>query len=86
MWLNSSMVLNKDLFCKLPFILRSEWPITWPISSLCFSVQNFKQLLAPPSRAPPPFPVGAHLILGLKSSKIVGNLVTGYLYIGCSGR
>ena len=33
MWLYSSIVLNKDLYYKFPFILTPECPITWPSSS-----------------------------------------------------
>ena len=36
MWLYSPVVLNKDLCCKFPLILRPGWPITWPIHPYVF--------------------------------------------------
>ena len=85
MWLYSYTVLNKDLCCKCAIILAPEWPITWPSSFLLKILKQPLAFLWPP----PPTPFGARLIqltLSFKVSKMVGNLVVGYLYSGRSGR
>ena len=77
-------------FLSFKPVLRPEWPITWPNSSLHVSLQFFEQPLALDPFGPSLLtPFGAQLIQPTsvqKLSKMVGNLTASYLYSGCSGR
>jgi len=39
-WLHSSVVLNKNLYCKFQPVLRLEWPIGWLNASLHLLIQS----------------------------------------------